>query len=154
MFPFAIFSKIKNSIKYRVVNQRPGLYLYMLFPVACSFLATFVIARLFNTTFPDFHISWSSNFHVHHFVYGFFVLAAAGYLALVHDGPRAKYLVSLLYGFGFGLVMDEYALWLKLTDTEIDRWSYDGLLVFVGVVLLIISAKPGVKLIKNLWPFD
>lgn len=145
---------MKDSIRYRVVNHRPGLYLYILFPVAFSFLITFIVTRLLSNAFPNFYIPWSSNFRVHHFVYGFFILATAGYLALVHDGPRAKYLVSLLYGFGFGLVMDEYALWLKLTDADIDRWSYDGLLVFVGVVMLIISAKPGVKLIKNLWPFD
>lgn len=151
---FNFFLKMGSNIKYQVEHHRPGLYLYLLFPIAFSFLATFIVTRLLNTAFPDFNIPWSSNFHVHHFVYGFFVLVASGYLALIHNGPRAKYLVSLLYGFGFGLAMDEYALWLKLTDTHLDRWSYDGLLVFIGIVVLIVSAKPGVKLIKNIWPFD
>ena len=143
-----------NSIKYRVNNHRPGLYLYILFPISFAFLATFTIARLLNYILPDLYIPWSYTFHIHHFTYGFFILAASGYLALIHDGPRARYLISLLHGFGLGLVMDEYAIWLKLVDNDPARWSYDGFLIFSGVVLLIISAKPGIHLLKNLWPFD
>lgn len=154
---FNVFMKIKDNIRYRVDNSQPGLYLYILFPVAFAFILTFASARLFNYLLPDLYIPLSSSFHVHHFAYGFFILAVSGYLSLVHDGPRAKYLISWLYGFGLGLAMDEFSLWLKSTNLLPDdpaRWSYDGFLIFIGFLILILSAKPGVKLIKNLWPFD
>ena len=155
---FRLFYKIQNNIKYRVDHHQPGLYLYILFPISFAFLLTFTLARIFNYWFPSFYIPWSSSFtealHVHHFTYGFFILAAAGYLSLVHDGPKAKYLISWLYGFGLGLAMDEFGIWIKLIDSDPTRWSYDGFLIFIGAIILILSAKPGAKLIKNLWPFE
>ncbi|MBU1148473.1 hypothetical protein KKI23_00100, partial [Patescibacteria group bacterium] len=73
--------------------------------------------------------SWYINLsvgHVHHFAYGIFVLAISGYLALIFDGPRAKYLISLLHGFALGLTFDEYWFWIRLSDDDPARWSYDG----------------------------
>ena len=94
-----------------------------------------------------------AGIHVHHFVWGISVLAISGYLALIFGGPRAKFLISLLYGFGLGLAFDEFAFWLKLTDDDPARWSYDGFLIIAAIIFLIISAKPGTKMLKRLWPF-
>ncbi len=150
---FGIFTKVKDRIKYKVTHHKPGLYLYLLFPISFAFLATFILARVFSLFYPELHIPWSDNFRIHHFAYGFFVLSGSGYLALIFSGPRAKYLISLLHGFGLGLVFDEFWYWLKLQENQIERWSYDGFLVFASTVLLIISAKPGVHMLKALWPF-
>ena len=153
MFILEIFSKMKKSIRQKVIHHEHGLYLYLIFPIAVVFLLTFVGARIISNIAPDLYIPWSSNIRVHHFAYGFFILAASGYLALVFSGPRAKYLISLFHGFGLGLSFDEFGIWLRLSDTDPARWSYDGFLIIVGVILLIISAKPGVKVLKALWPF-
>lgn len=150
---FGIFVKVKDRIKYKVTHHKPGLYLYLLFPISIAFLLTFGLARIFSLYYPSIYIPWSENFRIHHFVYGFFVLAVSGYLALIFSGPRAKYLISLLHGFGLGLIFDEFWYWLKLEENHIDRWSYDGFLVFASTVLLIVSAKPGVHMLKALWPF-
>lgn len=155
MFDFLL--KIKREIKHRTDNNRSGLYLYILFPITFSFLLTFISARIFTYILPNAYIPWSSNFYVHHFAYGFFIIALSGYLALVHSRPQARYIIAWLYGFGLGLALDEYSLWLKSTNLPWDdpaRWSYDGLLIFAGIFILILTAKPGAKLIKNLWPFD
>ena len=153
-----VLLKIRNGIRYRVDNSRPGLYLYILFPIALSFLATFTLVRVFNYLLPNLYIPWSSGFtnnlHIHHFAYGIFILAASGYLALVHDTPRAKYLICWLYGLGLGLALDELGIWLKFADSDAARWNYDGLTIFSAFIVMILSAKPGVKLIKNIWPFD
>jgi len=74
-------------------------------------------------------------------------------LALIFNGPRAKYLISLLHGFGLGLAFDEFGMWLRLRNDDPTRWSYDGFIVIIGIFLLIVSAKPGVKMLKKLWPF-
>jgi len=110
------------------------------------------LARFVSLVAPGFNIT-IADIHIHHFVWGISVLAISGYLALVFDGSQAKFLISLLYGLGLGLAFDEFAFWLKLTDDDPARWSYDGFLIVAAVIFLIISAKPGVKMLKKLWPF-
>lgn len=139
-------------ISEKVESQKPGLYFYLIFPIAISFLLTFGISRLTNYLFPNLFLV-VGDVHIHHFAYGFFVLAASGYLALIFDEPEKKYLISLLHGFGLGLALDEFGMWLRLRDEDLIRWGYDGLLIFLGVIFLIISAKPGIKMLKILWPF-
>lgn len=144
---------MKAAIKEIVVHHEHGLYLYIVFPIAVSFLLTFIGARILNNLFPDFYIPWPIETHVHHYAYGFFVLAVSGYLALVFSGPRAKYWISMLHGFGLGLAFDEYGLWLNLKDDQPARWGYDGFLIVVGTVLMIITARPGIKFMKNHLPW-
>jgi len=152
MFLLNIFSKMKSAIRERVIHHEQGLYLYIIFTIAAAFLITFVGARTINYFWSELYIPWA-GIHVHHFAYGFFVLAAAGYLALVFSGPRAKYLISLLHGFGLGLAFDEFGIWLHLIDNDPVRWSYDGFLIIAGIILLIITARPGVRFVKNHFPF-
>ena len=143
---------MKNSIKWRVEHHQHGLYLYIVFPIATTFLLTFIGARVISHFWPDLYIPWA-GIHVHHFAYGFFVLAIAGYLALVFSGPRGKYLIALLHGFGLGLAFDEFGLWLHLNDDDPSRYSYDGFLIVAGAIALIITAKPGIKMVKNHLPW-
>ena len=144
----------KNIIYRKIEHSETGLYFYLIFPIAFAFLLTFTGARILNTLYPDLYIPFgSSGFRVHHFAYGFFVLAISGYLALIHEGPRAKFLISLLHGFGLGLAFDEFGIWLNLKADDPTRWSYDGFLIIMGLFFFIISAKRGVKMLKILWPF-
>jgi len=152
MFILNIFSRMRRSIKHKVATQEPGLYVSLIFPIAVAFLLTFTVARLISYLIPSLGL-FIGDFRVHHFTWGIFVLAVSGYLALVFDRARAKYFISLLYGFGLGLAFDEFAFWLKLTDDDPARWNYDGFLIVTGLILIIISAKKGVKLLKILWPF-
>jgi len=152
MFILNIFSRMHRAIRHKVTTQEPGLYVSLTFPIAVAFLITFILARFVSLMAPGLNIT-IAGIHVHHFVWGISVLAISGYLALIFGGPRAKYLISLLYGFGLGLAFDEFAFWLKLIDDDPARWSYDGFLIVAGIIFLIISAKPGVKMLKKLWPF-
>lgn len=145
---------MKSAIRERVIYHEPGLYLYIIFPIALAFLLTFIGARIFSRIWPDIYIPWA-GIHVHHFAYGFFILAIAGYLALVFSGPRAKYWISLLHGFGLGLAFDEYGIWLHLKDDDPARWSYDGFVIVIGVVFLLLSAKSGFNFVaKHLFNRD
>ena len=145
-----IFKKMREGIYKKVVNKEPGLYISLVFPIAFAFLITFTASRVFSHFFPQLYIEWSPGLRVHHFAYGFFVLAASGYFALVFNGPRSKYLISLLFGFGLGLAFDEFGMWLKLRDDEITRWSYDGFNIIIGFFFLLLSARGGIKLLLRL----
>jgi len=48
--------------------------------------------------------------HVHHFNYGLLLVAFAGVLAMIPRARRALRALSFIYGFGLGLVIDEFAL--------------------------------------------
>ncbi len=151
-----ILSKItrKNIIHEKIARNESGLYFYLIFPIAFAFLLTFVGARILNTLDPDLYIPFGkSGFHVHHFAYGFFVLAVSGYLALIHEGPRAKFLIALLHGLGLGLAFDEFGIWLHLNAGDPARWSYDGFLIVMGSFFLILSAKRGIKMLRILGQF-
>mgnify|MGYP001605639120 CR=1 FL=1 len=152
MYPFIIFSKMKSSIRWRVVHHEPGLYFYIIFPIAAAFLLTFMGARIVSYISPQLYLPWF-GLHVHHFTYGFFILATAGYLALVFSGPRAKFLIALLQGFGLGLAFDEFGMWLRLDAGDPARFSYDGFLIVLGIFFMIISAKRGFRILRDHLPF-
>lgn len=148
---------MRQSIEERISKKtvkKSGLYVAILFPITYSFLLTFAGARIISHFFPQFYIEWSSGLHVHHYTYGFFILAIAGYLALVHHGPKANYWIAMLFGMGLGFAMDELGMWLRFRDDDIARFNYDGLTVVILSFVLIIVAKPGIKFFKaHLWPF-
>lgn len=141
-----------RSIRHKITTQEPGLYVSLTFPIATIFLITFVTARTISYLIPWLGV-FIGDFRIHHYTWGIFVLAISGYLSLIFDTPRAKYLISLLHGFGLGLAFDEFAFWLKLVDDDPARWNYDGFFIIAGLIFIIISAKPGVKMLKKLWLF-
>jgi CRP-like cAMP-binding protein len=52
--------------------------------------------------------------HVHHFNYGLVLIGLAGLAALFPFGRRALRILALAFGFGCGLVFDEFALFWNL----------------------------------------
>src|SRR3989344_2670419 len=149
------FRKMREGIHSKTGNGRPfELSVALIFPIAFAFLLTFIGSRIFSHLAPGFYLfEVEPGLRVHHFTYGFFILAAAAYLALIHTGPKAKYLISLLMGFGLGLAFDEFGMWLGLKDDAIARWNYDGFNIIAGFFFLVLFARPGIRLLKKLWPF-
>ena len=77
--------------------------------------------------------------HIHHLVWGILLLLAVGYgwLAEIDHGDTAtaqffSRLLSILYGVGAALTLDEFSLWL---DLENNYWSKQGRLSIDVVVL-------------------
>ncbi len=151
----SIFRKMSAHVRHKTLTKEPGLHVALLFPIMVAFLLTFIGSRAIGYLItyqyiPEIYLEPSPGLHVHHFTYGVFIMFAASYLALIFNGPRAKFYISLLLGFGLGLAFDEFGMWLKLRDDEAARWSYDGLNIIVGMFFFIISLQPGVRLLKKL----
>jgi hypothetical protein len=106
-------------------------------------LLTVSVARMISYRNPKLHWETQGGLHIHHYTFGIFALAIAGYAALVFKGPRAGFWIALLYGFGLGLVFDEFGLWLHLRQDPALRWSYTGL-VMIAVVFLVGIAWAGI----------
>src|SRR2546425_9857200 len=105
-----------------------------------SFLLTVLVARSISAIAPWFHVT-IAGVHLHHYVYGIFLLTAAGYLALVFRGPRATSWIALLYGCGVGLTFDEFGFWINPVFQRGVRWSYHGITTVVAG-LVVVSLIP------------
>jgi hypothetical protein len=112
--------------------KRPAL-----FGVA-AFLLTVGIARLFSYYWPWlFHVRPAPGVHIHHYVFGIFILTIAGYLALVFKGPRATFGIALLYGLGVGLTYDEFGFWFNPPFVRGVRFNNGGLLIVAGAFIVV-----------------
>ncbi|HEY4506645.1 MAG TPA: hypothetical protein VJH71_00550 [Candidatus Paceibacterota bacterium] len=148
----SIFRKMRDSVHRKVEAGDPALYVSMIFPIMFAFILTFIGSRIISYLFPWLYLEPSEGLHVHHFTYGVFILFAAGFLGLVVSQARAKFWVAMLHGFGLGLAMDEFGMWLHLRDDDVARWSYDGFNIAIGLFIFVLTVKPGFRVLKKLWP--
>jgi hypothetical protein len=114
-----------------------------LFVATVSFFLTFAGVRgvvyCITHHIPPFHFVIMEGRHIHHLVFGIIILLAVGYAWLaefgVGTGPSsllASRFLSILYGVGAALTLDEFALWLNLRDVY---WAREGRASIDAVVL-------------------
>src|SRR6266571_6520680 len=104
--------------------------------VAAAFILTAAGARLFSLVLPWVHWEPVPGLHIHHYVYGIFILTAAGYLALFFKGSRAALWIALLYGAGVALTFDEIGMWWNPRIERGTRWNYNGLAIVAAAFAL------------------
>lgn len=110
------------------------------FVVLISFLLTFIFVRCYvimasTGVFEDPYL-YIRGYHIHHLNYGIFIMAIAGFLALIFQDARNRLKIGMLYGLGLGLTFDEFGMWLKLEDDYWTRTSYDAIII---ISLIFIS---------------
>jgi hypothetical protein len=67
------------------------------------------------------------------------IVLVSGYLGLVLTADRPVRLLAILFGIGAALVLDEFALWLRLADvywTPAGRESIDAVILAGGLGIL------------------
>lgn len=103
------------------------------FIVLVTFLLTFVFVRLYvlSAVFGvlDDPYIYIKGYHIHHLNYGIFIMAIAGFLALVYQEERNRRKIGIFYGIGLGLTFDEFGMWLRLQDDYWTRASYDAIVI-------------------------
>jgi hypothetical protein len=82
--------------------------------------------------------------HIHHLVWGILLLLGTGYAWLAQigtgEGRGSRWMgraLSILYGIGAALTLDEFALWLNLQDVYWERQgraSIDAVILFGGLL--------------------
>lgn len=126
------------------------------FIAAVSFFVTFAIARFVTHSMRGgstlFRSVLIGETHVHHLVWGIVLLIAVGYAWLLQLGTganpearRASRFMSMLYGVGVALTLDEFAMWLHLEDVYWERQgraSIDAVVLFGSLVLVGIWGMP------------
>ena len=136
-----------GSILHDHIADRPRRRLFL---ASVSFFLTFAIVRgmvyCIRHQIPPFHYVVMSGRHIHHLVLGILILLAVGYGWLCEFGTGsdassifASRFMSILYGVGAALTLDEFALWLNLKDVYFvreGRSSIDAVILF-GSLLAI-----------------
>lgn len=120
---------------------------WMLVAFLLTFLATRAVTRAIRAGRGPFRDTSVGGVHVHHQVYGIFLLLGTGLAEFTYrpEPPWAQ-ILAVLFGVGAALTLDEFALWLHLDDvywsTE-GRSSVDAVLVALVVGgLLLVGANP------------
>jgi hypothetical protein len=136
-----------SALFHQGIPDRPRRRLFL---AAIGFFVTFTAARSLAYVnyhhIGPFHDIYIGGRHIHHLVWGILILLGVGYGWLVEIGSGsekssifASRLMSVLYGAGAALTLDEFALWLNLEDVywaRQGRESIDAILLF-GTLLLI-----------------
>ena len=95
-----------------------------------------------------FHNVTSGGLHIHHLVWGILLLLLVGYVWLLEIGVGSSWMASLTaiaFGVGAALALDEFALWLNLSDVYWERQgrvSIDAVLIFGGLLSVGIWGWP------------
>lgn len=129
------------------------------FLIAFAFLVTFAIVRLVTYSIryhwlPFLHnTETKSGLHIHHLVYGIILLLVVGYLALAFPEQHGGRLIvlSLLYGIGAALTLDEFALWLNLQDVYWAKQGRESLDVAAGFAALALLGAVGGPFWAAIW---
>jgi hypothetical protein len=125
------------------LTRRRALVGWMLAAFLVTFLATRAITRAIRQGRGPFRNATPGGLHVHHQVYGIFLLLGSGTAEFTYR-PAAPWadVLAVLFGIGAALTLDEFALWLHLEDVYWEREgrsSVDAVLValIVGTLLLV-----------------
>ena len=142
----------------RILHERiPDRPRRRLFLAAVSFFITFLGVRLLVYAIVH-HIGpfgWVmlGGRHIHHLVWGILLLLLVGYEELAEVGTGAtpgsifmSRLISIAFGMGAALTLDEFALWLNLDPnaywTHAGRSSIDAVILFGAALAIGARGRP------------
>jgi len=112
-------------------------FLLMTLAFLLTFVTTRVITRLIRAGVGPFRNNVAGGVHIHHAVPGIILTLIGAYTSVAVDGRRPWAAISgVLIGAGSSLILDEFALILRLQDVY---WSPEGQLS-VQLVALTLSA--------------
>ncbi len=147
-----------GTVLHERIPDRPRRRLFV---ASVSFFLTFAGVRAvvyaIEHHIPPFHfIIEPSGRHIHHLVFGILILLLVGYGWLADIGTGGddssillSRLMSILYGVGAALTLDEFALWLNLRDVY---WSAEGRSSIDAIILfgaLLAASAWGAPLLQS-----
>ena len=130
-----IFSRGRLHAIYK--QQFPEPRRERLFLAWLAFFVTVLVVRgmtlAIHYDVGPFHNVSMHGRHIHHMVWGILLLLLVGYSWLIEIGTGAtgsshwsSRLTSMLYGVAAALTLDEFALWLNLSDVYWQREGREG----------------------------
>jgi hypothetical protein len=132
-----------------VLTGRRELVAWLLLGYLTTFLVTRLVTHAIRTGRGPFGNASVGGVHIHHEVYGIFLLLGTGTVEFAYrPGGAWAAVLAALFGAGAALTLDEFALWLHLEDVY---WSREGR---SSVDAVLIAAVVGMLLLVGANPFD
>jgi hypothetical protein len=143
----SIFSNFWND--QLVEHDRQWLFLVLL-----GLLLSFGFIRLSTRLMRSPRVPWwpgsvvsDSGVHVHHLVFGIVLMMVAGTLSFGGFATAPIYeICAFAFGVGMGLTIDEFALWVYLTDVywaKEGRSSVDAAVIAIAAMgLVLLGIRP------------
>ncbi len=137
-----------------------------MFLASLSFVITFFGVRLLVSLIVHkrgpFQWVMVGGHHIHHLVWGILILLLVGYGWLLDLGrshsPLSIFLsrlMSVSYGVGAALTLDEFALWLDMEPdaywTRQGRLSIDAVILFGGILAVGAWGAPFFRGLHSMW---
>jgi hypothetical protein len=137
-----------------------------MFIASVSFVFTFIGVRILvqMITHHEGPFQWVvvRGHHIHHLVWGILILLLVGYGWMLDLGrshsPMSIFfsrLMSVSYGVGAALTLDEFALWLNLEPdvywTREGRISIDAVILFGGILAMGAWGAPFFRGLSRMW---
>jgi hypothetical protein len=137
-----------------------------MFIASLAFLFTFIgvrlLVRLIMHNQGPFQWVMVGGRHIHHLVWGILILLLVGYGWLLDLGrshsPLSIFfsrLMSVSYGVGAALTLDEFALWLNLEPnlywSQAGRLSIDAIILFGSLLCVGAWGAPFFAALQRMW---
>lgn len=132
-------------------SRRERLFLGSLGFFVTVFVVRGITIAIHNDIGPFHNVSMHGR-HIHHMVWGILLLLTVGYSWLVEIGtgcagawPLAGRITAMLYGVAAALILDEFALWLNLSDVywqREGRESYEAMALFGSLLSVGLFGVP------------
>jgi hypothetical protein len=127
-----------------------------------TFIGVRILVELIRHNVGPFQWVTVRGHHIHHLVWGILILLLVGYGWLLDLGrshsPLSIFfsrLMSVSYGVGAALTLDEFALWLNLEPdaywTREGRISIDAVILFGSLLGVGAWGAPFFRGIQNMW---
>ena len=156
-----------TRLGYLVRTSIPDRPRRRVFLASIAFFVTFLGVRLLVDFVVrgegPFHWVMMGGKHIHHLVWGILILLFVGYGWLLDLGRAHSPLsillsriMSIAYGVGAALTLDEFALWLNL-DPDVywvktgGRLSIDAVILFGSLLMIGAWGAPFFQSLKRLW---
>lgn len=155
-----------TRLGYLIRSTIPDRPRRRMFIASVSFLFTFVgvrlLVRLIMSNVGPFEWVMVRGLHIHHLVWGILILLFVGYGWLLDLGrshsPLSIFfsrLMSVSYGVGAALTLDEFALWLNLAPnlywTRTGRVSIDAVVIFGTLLGVGAWGAPFFRALERMW---
>ena len=137
-----------------------------MFIASLSFLVTFigvrVLVSMITSNVGPFQWVTVLGHHIHHLVWGSLILLLVGYGWLLDLGNRhspmsilLSRLMSVSYGVGAALTLDEFAIWLNLQEgdywSRAGRLSIDAIILFGALLGMGAWGAPFFRALQRMW---
>lgn len=132
-------------------SRRERLFLGSLGFFVTVFVVRGITIAIHNKIGP-FHDIAMHGRHIHHMVWGILLLLIVGYCWLIEVGngaadswPLAGRITAMMYGVAAALILDEFALWLNLSDVywqREGRESYEAMALFGSFLAVGLLGAP------------